>query len=45
MAGQLRVDEITDEAGTGSPSFPQKITPSSLGTGTPDATNFLRGDG
>ena len=22
MAGQLRVDEITDEAGTGSPSFP-----------------------
>ena len=45
MSGQLRVDEITDEAGTGSPSFPQKITPSSLGTGTPDATNFLRGDG
>jgi hypothetical protein len=45
MAGQLRVDEITDEAGTGSPSFPQGIAPSSLGTGTPDATNFLRGDG
>jgi hypothetical protein len=41
---QLRVDEITDEAGTGSPSFPQGIAPSSLGTGTPDATNFLRGD-
>jgi hypothetical protein len=45
MSGQLRVDEITDEAGTGSPSFPQGIAPSSLGTGTPDATNFLRGDG
>jgi hypothetical protein len=45
MAGQLRVDEITDEAGTGSPGFPNGITPSSLGTGTPDATNFLRGDG
>ena len=44
MSGQLRVDEITDEAGTGSPSFPQGIAPSSLGTGTPDATNFLRGD-
>jgi hypothetical protein len=45
MSGQLRVDEITDEAGTGSPSFPQGIAPSSLGTGTPSASNFLRGDG
>jgi len=45
MAGQLRVDEITNEAGTGSPSFPNQITPSSLGTGTPGNTNFLRGDG
>jgi len=26
MAGQLRVDEITDEAGTGSPSFPNSAT-------------------
>jgi hypothetical protein len=25
MAGQLRVDEITDEAGTGSPSFPNGV--------------------
>jgi hypothetical protein len=45
MAGQLRVDEITNEAGTGSPSFPQGIAPSSLGSGTPSASNFLRGDG
>jgi hypothetical protein len=45
MAGQLRVDEITDEAGTGAPSFPNKITPASLGTGTPSNANFLRGDG
>jgi hypothetical protein len=30
MAGQLRVDEITDEAGTGSPSFPNGV----------DATEF-----
>jgi len=45
MAGQLRVDEITDEAGTGSPSFPNGITPSSLGSGTPSDANFLRGDG
>ena len=42
---QLRVDEITDEAGTGSPSFPNGIPPASLGTGTPSASNFLRGDG
>jgi hypothetical protein len=45
MAGQLRVDEISNEAGTGAPSFPNKITPSSLGTGTPSSSNFLRGDG
>ncbi len=45
MAGQLRVDELTNEAGTGAPSFPNKITPSSLGTGTPSSANFLRGDG
>jgi hypothetical protein len=45
MAGQLRVDEITNEAGTGSPSFPNQITPASLGTGTPSSANFLRGDG
>jgi hypothetical protein len=45
MAGQLRVDEITDEAGTGSPTFPNQITPASLGTGTPGSGNFLRGDG
>jgi hypothetical protein len=45
MAGQIRVDEITNEAGTGSPSFPNKITPASLGTGTPSSANFLRGDG
>jgi hypothetical protein len=45
MAGQLRVDEITDEAGTGAPSFPNGIPPASLGTGSPDNTNFLRGDG
>jgi hypothetical protein len=45
MAGQLRVDEITNEAGTGSPSFPNQITPASLGTGTPGSGNFLRGDG
>jgi hypothetical protein len=45
MAGQIRVDEITDEAGTGSPSFPNQITPSSLGTGSPSSSNFLRGDG
>jgi hypothetical protein len=45
MAGQLRVDELTNEAGTGAPSFPNKITPSSLGTGSPSSANFLRGDG
>jgi len=45
MAGQIRVDEITNEAGTGSPSFPNQITPASLGTGTPSSSNFLRGDG
>jgi len=45
MAGQLRVDEITDEAGTGAPSFPNGIPPASLGTGTPSSANFLRGDG
>ena len=45
MAGQLRVDELTNEAGTGAPSFPNKITPSSLGPGTPSSSNFLRGDG
>jgi hypothetical protein len=45
MAGQLRVDEITNEAGTGSPSFPNGIPPASLGTGTPSSANFLRGDG
>ena len=45
MAGQLRVDEISNEAGTGAPSFPNRITPSSLGTGTPSSSNFLRGDG
>jgi hypothetical protein len=45
MAGQIRVDEITDEAGTGAPSFPNQITPASLGTGTPSSSNFLRGDG
>jgi hypothetical protein len=28
MAGQLRVDEITDEAGTGSPSFPNGVAAS-----------------
>jgi hypothetical protein len=45
MSGQLRVDEITDELGTGSPNFPNGITPASLGSGTPNNTNFLRGDG
>jgi len=45
MAGQLRVDEITNEAGTGAPSFPNGIPPASLGTGTPSSANFLRGDG
>lgn len=45
MSGQLRVNEITNAAGTGAPSFPNQITPSSLGTGTPSSANFLRGDG
>jgi hypothetical protein len=45
MAGQIRVDEITNEAGTGAPSFPNQITPASLGTGTPSNVNYLRGDG
>jgi hypothetical protein len=30
MAGQIRVDEITDEAGTGSPSFPNGVDASEL---------------
>jgi hypothetical protein len=30
MAGQIRVDEITNEAGTGSPSFPNGIAGSEL---------------
>jgi hypothetical protein len=30
MAGQLRVDEITNEAGTGSPTFPNGLDSSSL---------------
>jgi hypothetical protein len=45
MSGQLRVDQITDELGTGSPAFPNKIAAASLGTGTPGSGNFLRGDG
>jgi hypothetical protein len=55
MSGQLRVDEITDEAGTGSPAFPNGISANDLtsgtvatarlGSGTPDATTLLRGDG
>lgn len=45
MSGQLRVNEITNAAGTGAPSFPNRITPASLGTGTPSSANFLRGDG
>jgi hypothetical protein len=55
MAGQLRVDEITDEAGTGSPSFPNGISANDLtsgtvatarlGSGTADNTTLLRGDG
>jgi hypothetical protein len=35
MAGQLRVDEITDEAGTGSPSFPNGLTVGYAAGGTP----------
>jgi len=31
---QLRVDEITDEVGTGSPSFPNKIPSGSMPTGS-----------
>jgi hypothetical protein len=34
MAGQLRVDEITNEAGTGSPSFPNGVAASTATTAT-----------
>jgi hypothetical protein len=45
MAGQLRVDEITDEAGTGSPSFPNGLRADEItdeaGTGSPDFANGI----
>lgn len=42
MAGQLRVDEITDELGTGSPSFPNGVDAGEL-TGNV-ATSLLSGN-